>query len=127
MDGPIVVNNWLFLSDGTNLSAMYVEAVVNSSLYAREDKCCPMYLVFGVVVTLRDGSRWLIHDPLLVDGKCHVIAVNASCMSSVWYFIKDKTVTRSVFGDFVQTGNSIPIDSNGNDCENNSDKMMTLS
>src|SRR5688572_3736417 len=99
-------NIWVCLSDGTSLTNVYDECVVKAELYARCDNCCPEELICGVVVTLRNDSRWLIHDSSCDDNKCQMVVVDASCMSSDWKLLAERKVIISGVGDYVQVGNS---------------------
>jgi len=112
--------------DGTNMTGISAEVVVKAELYVRSDKCCPKNLVWGVVVTLRNDSRWLIHDPLCNDDKCQMVVVDASCMSSDWSLLADRKITISAVGAFVQTGNSVENGLNVNDCSESCKRMMNL-
>ena len=99
---------------------------MKAELYARCDNCCRENLVCGVVVTLRNASRWLIHDPLCNDNKCEMIVFDAACMSSDWKLLADRNVAMSGVGDYVQAGNGVQIGLNATDCSESCKRMMKL-
>jgi hypothetical protein len=99
---------------------------VKAELYARCDNCCTEDLICGVVVTLRNDSRWLIYDPQCDDNKCEMVVVSASCMSTDWKPLSERKITRSGVGDYVQTGYSVQSDVNVTDCSGSCKRMMNL-
>ena len=108
------------------MTYVYEECVVKAELYAKCDNCCSESLVCGVVVTLRNDSRWLIHDPLCNDNRCQMMVFDASCMSSGWKLLTDRKVMISGVGDYVQAGNGVQIGQNVTDCSESCKRMMLL-
>ena len=103
------------------------ELVVTAALYAKNDNCCPESLVCGVVVTLKNESRWLIYDAVCDDAKWEIVVVNASCMSrDNWKLLADKNVTISRVDDYVTKGGNNFTGRGMNDAASSCRRMMTL-
>jgi len=99
---------------------------VKAELYAKCDNSCPENFVCGVVVTLRNDSRWLIHDALCNDNTCEMDVFDASCMTTGWKLLTERRVMISGVGDYVQAGSGVQIGLNATDCSESCKIMMNL-
>lgn len=118
---------WLFVADETESTAIYSEAVVKATMCAKVDPCCLDNVLCGVVVTLKDDSRWLIHDdPLRNANSCKMTVVDASCMSSDWIYYPAKMVSESTVGDYVKAGNTGPSGQSAASCLQSCTRMINL-
>ena len=99
---------------------------MKAELYVKSDNCCPESFVCGVVVTIRNDSRWLIHDPVCNDNACGAVAVNATCMTSGWKLVAVRKITASGFGDYISAGKSVELGVNSTDCSDSCKQMMDL-
>lgn len=124
---PYYQMQWCYVSGEINWIEIYEECVVKAELYVKYDNCCPQNLVCGVVVTLRNDSRWLIHDSLCDDLQCQPDVFDASCMSSDWILLAEKKITVSGVGDYMQAG-FIACANMGNmtDCSESCRRMINL-
>lgn len=117
---------YLCVLDGTNLAAIYYKDVVKAELFEKCDYCCPVYPINGVVVTLEDGSRWLIHNPICNYDKWQIIAVQASCMNSDWKLLSERRIKKSQVRDYMKAGNISLTGSGASDYSHSRKKMMEL-
>jgi len=112
---------------GGNISRnFYGKFVVKAELYQRCDGCCQSRSTCAVVVTTRNGGRFLIHESFCDDNKCKMTVISASGMSSKWKLLNEKQVLRSKIGDFVDAGNGVPFLQRKSDCRETCKRMMNL-
>lgn len=58
----------------------------------------------GVVVTLQNGSRWLVQKGDKYGNASQTVVLRASYMSRKWKKVQSKRVSRSRLGDYVRAG-----------------------
>src|SRR6218665_1128676 len=111
----------LFLCDSGCGKTIYEECVVKAEFFER---CEGMYC--GVVVTINNGSRWLIHDFDCTDNRCKMGVFRASSLSRDWKILNKKQVRMSRVGDFVRAGFSARRGRYKNDCKESCSRMLKL-
>ncbi|XP_045897284.1 uncharacterized protein LOC123964246 [Micropterus dolomieu] len=108
----VSVGSW---SDG-NLSGAELTRLYNSPVYLAERMKRPLgsnsfqigpISHSGVRVTLRDGSKWLIHKGQNYGISSQTVVTKANQMSSDWRVVRTGNFQgRKTVGDFVATGGS---------------------
>lgn len=97
--------------DAQSLTQLYNSKVVSAQQYLRPlDFSCPQWLKnalpkhCGVVLTLANGRRWLVHKGNEYGKASQTVVVSASYMSSAWSRSVSKTIRYSTVGDYVRAG-----------------------
>jgi len=79
----------------------------------------------GVVVTLVDGRRYLVHKGNEYGEASETVVADAGIMSSAWTMTESKAVSRSTVGDYVTAGGRV-YSLVFNNCHHASHRMMRL-
>jgi hypothetical protein len=108
----VLIGFFLQFCNALSLRQLYNSRVIKAERYQRpldSGKATPQVLqnlVYhcGVVVTLENGQRWLVHKGNEYGQASNTVVVSASYMNRVWTKIQEKTISRSRVTDYVRAG-----------------------
>lgn len=119
--------------DAQSLRELYNSGVVSAQRYERPlDITAPQWIKnilpnhCGVVVTLANGQRWLVHKGDQFGKASQTVVVNARYMSSNWNLKSTRSVHNSRVTHFVSAGGR-DYNALTDNCLHACDRMMSLS